>query len=42
MSEPIQVLMVEDDADDAELLIHRLRREGFALSLEASGERRGA
>ncbi len=30
MTQPIRVLIVEDDADDAELLIHQLRREGFA------------
>src|SRR5260370_35343816 len=34
MSNPLRMLMVEDSADDAELLAHELRRAGFALEFE--------
>jgi PAS domain S-box-containing protein len=34
MTTPLRMLMVEDSADDAELLAHELRRAGFALEFE--------
>src|SRR5216683_1336654 len=34
MSNLLRMLMVEDSADDAELLAHELRRAGFALEFE--------
>jgi PAS domain S-box-containing protein len=45
MAEPIWVLIVEDSADDAELLLFHLRREGFAPDwrrVETAGEMHAA
>ena len=34
MSEPIKVLLLEDNPDDADLLLRELRKEGFAFEAE--------
>ena len=42
MARPLRVLIVEDSADDAELMLIELRRRGFRPVVAAGRVRRGA